>query len=266
MKFLALGAAAMVAAASLAVTPQPAHANVFCPATVAAVENLGTLGRGNTYGVLLDFDPGDTTSVRLRVDSASTHYAVDINDAEVPGAAPVRIRRYFVMPPGERVLAAWIESTGTSPDVRTECPLTSPYQFDAPGTPDLRLARQLDIDRHALRDSFSTKTPTLTPRSFGPAEPRACTQPYAPPRAILPVNADLPPEVKAVKASGTVIVRVDLDETSSVVDGVVVRTSGFAPLDRAALNAALKSSYRTETFACRSIASSYQFAVTFGGS
>ena len=55
----------------------------------------------------------------------------------------------------------------------------------------------------------------------------------------------------------------DLDETSTVVDGFVVRSSGFAPLDRAALNAALKSSYRTETFACRSIASSYQFAVTF---
>jgi TonB family protein len=265
MKFLVLGVAGIVAAASLAVAPPPARANVFCPATVAAVENLGTLGRGNTYGVLLDFDPGDTTSVRLRVDSTATRYAVDFNDIETIGGVPVRMRRYFVMPQGERVAAAWVESTGTGPDMRTECPLTSPYQFDAPGPADPRLARQLEADRRALRDSFSTRTPTVTPRGFGPAESRACTQPYAPPRAILSVPADLPPEVRAVKASGTVIVRVDLDETSTVVDGVVARSSGFAPLDRAALTAALKSSYRTETFACRSIASVYQFAVTFSG-
>ena len=266
MKYLALGVAGIVAAASLAVAPPPARANVFCPATVAAVENLATLGRGNTYGVLLDLDPGEETSVRLRVDSTATRYAVDINDIEPIGALGLRARRYFVMPPGERVVAAWVESTGSGPEGRTECPLTSPYQFDAPPPLDARQARLLEADRRLLRDSFSTRTPTLTPRSFGAAQNFACTQPYAPPRAILSVPADVPPEARAVKASGTVIVRVDIDETSTVVDGLVVRSSGFAPLDRAALTAALKSSYRTETFACRSIASSYQFAVTFSGS
>jgi TonB family protein len=266
MKFLALGVATIVASASLAGAPTPARANIFCPATVAAVVNLAALGRGNTYGVLLDFDPGDTTSVRLRVDSTATRYAVDFNDVAAIGTVPLRTRRYFVMPAGERVVAAWVESTGTGPEVRTECPLTSPYQIDAPGTTDPRLGRQLEADRRTLRDTFSTRTPTVTPRSFGAAEVRSCTQPYAPPRAILSVPADVPADVRAVKASGTVIVRVDLDETSSVVDGFVVRSSGFAPLDRAALTAALKSSYRTETFACRSIASSYQFAVTFSGS
>lgn len=262
MKILSTITAVIVAAASLAAA-SPARANVFCPATIAAVENLATVGRANTYGVMLEFDPGETASVRLRIDSATTRYAVDFNDVEPIGAIPLRTRRYFVMPAGERVAAAWVESTGTGPEARTECPLTRPYQFDAPPTADGRLAAAIATDRRTLRDSFSTRVTIATTQSFGKAEPRACTQPYAPPRAILSVPADLPAEGRAVKANGTVIVRIDLDETSSVVDGTVVRSSGFAPLDRAALTAALKSSYRTETFACRSIASSYQFAVTF---
>ena len=265
MKLLALGAAGALFAASLGAAP-PARANAFCPATVAAVENLGLLGHGNTYGVLLDFDPGETASVRLHVDSTATRYAVDFNDIGPIGATMLRARRYFVMPAGERVVAAWVESTGSGPDARTECPITSPYQVDAPPPTDPRVARELETARHALRDNFSTRTVTAQPQSFGPAEARTCTQPYAPPRAILAVPADVPPEAKAVKASGTVIVRVDLDETSTAVGGTVVRSSGFAPLDRAALAAALKSSYRTETFACRSIASAYQFAVTFSSS
>jgi TonB family protein len=262
MKLLAFAAVGVLCAASLIAAP-PARANVFCPATVDAVENLGQLGRGNTYGVLLNFDPGDTASVRLRVDSATTRYAVDFNDIPPIGSGSVRMRRYFVMPNGERVVAAWVESTGTGPDARTECPITNPYQADAPPPSEPRLAREIAEARRQLRDTFSTRTVTATPQSFGRTEARTCTQAYAPPRAILAVPADVPPEARAVKATGTVIVRVDLDETSTVLDGSVARSSGFAPLDRAALAAALKSSYRTETFACRSIASSYQFAVTF---
>jgi TonB family protein len=72
------------------------------------------------------------------------------------------------------------------------------------------------------------------------------------------------PAARAVHASGTTVVRVDLDETSTVVGAAVVRSSGYAPLDRAALAAAQKSSYRTESFACRPVASTYQFTVTFG--
>jgi TonB family protein len=262
MKYLSAIIAAAVALATLAYAP-PARANAFCPATIAAVENLGAVGRPGTYGVMLEFDPGDTASVRMRVDSATTRYAVDFNDIEPIGAVPLRVKRYFVMPAGEKLTSAWVESTGTGPDARAECPLTRPYQFDAPPPADGRLARLVEVDRRALRDTFSTRSTIVSTRSFGKAETRGCTQPYAPPRAILSVPADLPPEARAVKASGTVLVRVDIDETSTVVDGFVVRSSGFAPLDRAALAAALKSSYRTETFACRSIASSYQFAVVF---
>ena len=265
MKFLASALAATIAAAALVMTapPAPARANVFCPATISNVTDLAILGRQGTYGVLLDLDPGDTASVRMRVDSATTRYAVDFNDLGPIGTDAVRVRRYFVLPPGERLVTAWIESTGLNPDSRMECPVTRPYAADAPPPVDPRVLAARDIDRRSVRDSFSTKTPTVQPKSFGPATVASCSQPYAPPRAVLPVQPDQPPAARALHASGTTIVRVDLDETSSVVGSFVVRSSGYAPLDRAALAAAQKSSYRTESFACRPVASTYQFTVTF---
>ena len=266
MKFLAAALAAGLAAATLVISapPAPARANVFCPVTIAAVTDLAVLGRQDTYGVLLDFDPGDTTSVRMRVDSATTHYAVDFNDIQPTGNTGSSGRRYFVMPPGERLVTAWIESTGLNPNSRMECPITRPYAADAPRPVNPRTISALDADRQALRDNFSTRTPVVQPTSFGAATVASCNQPYAPPRAILPVQPDDLPAARAVHASGTTVVRVDLDETSTVVGADIVRSSGYAPLDRAALAAAQKSSYRTESFACRPVASTYQFTVTFG--
>lgn len=265
MKFLAVALATTVAAATLAAPQAPASANVFCPVTIGAVTNLAVLGRQDTYGVLLDLDAGDVTSVRLRLDSATTRYAVDFNDIGAVGEAGARARRYFVMPAGERLTAAWVESTGVRAESRMECPITRPYAVEAPTPVNPRTVSAMDTDRRSLRDSFSTKTLSVQPKSFGPATLESCSQPYAPPRAILPVQADAPTAARAVHASGTTIVRVDLDETSTVVGSTVVRSSGYAPLDRAALAAAQKSSYRTESFACRPVASTYQFTVTFGG-
>jgi TonB family protein len=266
MKFLASALAATIATASLvlAAPPAPASANVFCPVTIAAIQDLAILGRQGTYGVYLDLDPGDTASVRMRVDSATARYAVDFDDIGPLGPGGARARRYFVMPPGEQLVSAWIESTGLRPDSRMECPITRPYAVDAPAPINPRVLAALETDRHALRDSFSTKTPTVQPKSFGAAKVDTCSQPYAPPRAILPVQPDPLPAARAVRATGTTIVRVDLDETSTVVGSAVVRSSGYAPLDRAALAAAQKSSYRTESFDCRPVASTYQFTVTFG--
>jgi TonB family protein len=266
MKFLAAVLATTVAAATLVVTatPIPARANVFCPVTIGALTNLAILGRQNTYGVVLDLDPGDVTSIRMRVDSATTRYAVDFNNIGPIGESGAHARRYFVLPPGEKLMAAWIESTGLRPESRMECPITRPFASDAPAPVDPHRVAEIEADRRKLRDSFSTKTSTVQPQSFGAATPASCSQPYAPPRSILPVQLDELPAARAVRASGTTVVRVDLDETSTVVGAAVIRSSGYAPLDRAALAAALKSSYRTESFACRPVASTYQFTVTFG--
>ena len=179
MKFLASALAATIAASAFVMTapPAPARANVFCPVTIATITDLAVLGRQNTYGVLLDFDPGDTASVRMRVDSATTHYAVDFNDIRPIGNAGASGRRYFVLPPGERLLvSAWVESTGLSPNSRMECPITRPFATDAPAPVNPRTLAALEADRRALHDNFSTKTPTVQPTSFGAASVASCSR------------------------------------------------------------------------------------------
>jgi TonB family protein len=266
MKLLALAAAAAVTAASLLVSAAaPVRANAFCPVTIAAVTNLAILGRADTYGVMLDLDPSDAESARLRVDSATTRYAVDINDLGPVGAAPIQAKRYFTLAPGDQLVAAWIESTGTSPDARLECPITRPYAANAPAPIDPRVVRETTIAQTALRDSYSTKTAVLTATSFGNAQPPACAVPYAPPQALADITPAPPPGAKAVHANGVAIVRVELDETSSVVQARLIRSTGFAPLDVAALAAARAATYHTQTFNCRPVASSYQFTVSFAG-
>ncbi len=266
MKLLALASAAGIAAASfVSVTDSPAHANAFCPVTIAAITNLAILGRVGTYGVMLDLDPSDVASARLRVDSPTARYAVDINDLGPVGATSAQAKRYFTLAPGDRVTAAWVESTGTTSDSRLECPITRPYAAGAPAPIDPRVVREVTAAQTSLRDSFSTRTPVTPATSFGPAQPQTCAQPYAPARALQDVKPSPPPGAKAVHANGITIVRVDLDETSSVVHSQVVRSSGYAPLDAAALGAAQSTTYRTQTFNCRPVASAFQFTVSFAG-
>jgi TonB family protein len=266
MKSLALAAAiALTASSFVATVAGPARANGFCPVTIAAVTNLAILGRPDTYGVMLDLDPSDVASVRLRVDSTTTRYAVDVNDLGPVGAVPQQAKRYFSLAPGDRIATAWIESTGTSPDARLECPITRPYAVAAPAPIDPRTVRNITAAQTNLRDSFSTKTPVLTATSFGATTPQTCAVPFDGPHALAPLTPASPAGAKAVHANGTAIVRVDLDETSAVVRAGIVRSSGFAPLDVAALAAAQSATYHTETFNCRPVASTYQFTVSFTG-
>jgi TonB family protein len=266
MKLIALAAAAALTAASFVLAPAgPARANAFCPVTIAALTNLAILGRADTYGVMLDLDPSDAASARLRVDSTTTRYAVDVNDLGPVGGTPIQVRRYFTLAPGDRLVSAWIESTGTSPDDRLECPITRPYAAGAPAPIDPRVVHDITVAQTSLRDSFSTKTPVLSATSFGAAQPQSCAVPYAPPKALADITPLAPPGAKAVHANGITIVRVELDENSSVVEARIIRSSGFAPLDFTALAAARAATYRTQTFDCRPVASSYQFTVSFAG-
>jgi TonB family protein len=266
MKLLALAVAAALTASSLVATlGGPARANAFCPVTIAAITNLAILGRPDTYGVMLDLDPSDAASARLRIDSTTTRYAVDINDLGPVGAVPIQVKRYFSLAPGDQLAAAWIESTGTSPDARLECPITHPYAANAPTPIDPRTIRENKAAQDALRDTYSTKTAVLTATSFGPAQPTSCALPYAPPHALADITPAAPPGANAVHANGITIVRVDLDETSAVVRAQVVRSSGFAPLDAAAIAAARGASYKTQIFDCRPVASAFQFTVSFAG-
>ena len=259
---------AVVAAAAAALPmsmPQPARANVFCPVTIAALADISFEGRPDTDGVLLDVDRGDTRAVRLRVDTDRTRYAVDVSDIPLMSFSGVRLTRYFSVGSGERVMAAWVQSTGLAPNARLDCPITSPWSPDLPppAGPSGQLAA--DRDRHLITDGFGTaRNSVIPPIPFGAAGQLACTQPFALAHPLTPIRPAFPPEARAVNATGVVELEVDIDDHGGVAGASVTRSSGYAPLDRVALDTAKRAAYAPASFACRPIATSLTITTGFG--
>jgi TonB family protein len=265
MKRLVCTLAALVAALPLWAAPVPARANAFCPATVAALTDLGQLGRADTFGVLLDVDRGDTRSVRLRIDSDRTRYALDVNDIPLMVYGGLQLVRYFTLPLGERVLGAWVESTGLGPAQRLDCPVTAPWGTVRPQSASPVDAQNADRQRRTLLDDFGTRTlPVITPVAFGAVQSITCAQPNGPARILTPVRPAFPPEARAVNATGAVELRADIEENGTLIGAAVTRSSGFAPLDRAALETAKRARYAAATFACHPVATSLTFTTGFG--
>ncbi len=260
-----LSLAAAVAAALPFSAPQPAQANVFCPVTIAALADVSFEGRPDTYGVLLDVDRGDTRALRLRIDTDKTRYAVDVSDVPLMSFTGVRLTRYFSVGAGERVMAAWVQSTGLAPNQRLDCPITSPWSPDQPppSGPSGQLAA--DRDRHLITDGFgAARNSVIPPIPFGSAGQLACSQPFAAARPVTPIRPPFPPEARAVNATGVVELRIDIDDHGGVVGAEVTRSSGFAPLDRVALDTAKHAAYTAASFACRPIATSLILTTGFG--
>jgi len=265
MKRLVCILAALGAALPLWAAPAPARANAFCPATVAALSDLAPLGRADTFGVLLDVDRGDTRSVRLRIDTDRTRYALDVPEIPLMGVSGLQLARYFTLPLGERVLGAWVESTGLAPTQRLDCPVTAPWGANLPQPPSPLAAQNADRLRRTLLDDFATRTlPIISPVAFGAVQSITCPLPNAAPRALTPLRPAFPPEARAVSATGVVELRADVDDTGTLVGAAVTRSSGFAPLDRAALETARRARYAPGVFACRPIAASLTFTTGFG--
>jgi TonB family protein len=265
MKRLVCTLAALVAALPLWAAPAPARANAFCPVTIAALSDLGQVGRADTYGVLLDVDRGDTRSARVRIDTERTRYAIDVNEVPLMGVSGLQLARYFTLPLGEHVLGAWVESTGLSSLQRLDCPVTAPWGANQPAPVSPLDAQNADRLRRTLIDSFGTRTlPVITPTAFGAVQSITCAQPNATARALTPVRPAFPPEARAVNATGVVEIRADVDDSGALVGAYVTRSSGFAPLDRAALDTAKRARYAPAVFACRPVATSLTFTTGFG--
>jgi len=257
--------AAVAAAMPLTFRPAPAAANAFCPATIAAVADLAAENHPGTWGVLLDVDEGDTRSVRVRVDTNQTRYAIDVNDVPLMTFNGVRMIKYFTLPAGEHIVSAWVNSTGVAPNQRLECPVTSPW---APNLPPPRTPgdeARVERDRRSVIEGFSTRTlSVVAPIAFGAASPIACPQPNVAAHALSAIRPPFPPEARAVNATGVARVRVDIDENGALVDARVVRSTGFAPLDRAALESVKRARFAPALFACRPSASTTDLTVGFG--
>ncbi len=264
MKRFVCTLAALVAALPLWAAPAPARANAFCPATIAALTDLSQVGRADTYGVLLDVDRGDTRSLRLRMDTERTRYALDVNEIPLMGISGLQLARYFTLPPGEHVLGAWVESTGLGPAQRLDCPVTAPWGANQPPAAPLD-AQNADRLHRTLVDDFGTRTlPIIVPTAFGAVQSITCAQPNAVARPLAPVRPPFPPEARAVNATGVVEIRADVDDSGTLAGAAVTRSSGFAPLDRAALEAAKRARYAPAVFACHPVATSITFTTGFG--
>jgi TonB family protein len=265
MKRSALFLAAALAAVPLGGIPAPAAANQFCPATIAALADLSVSGHPGTWGVMLDVDAGDTRSIRVRVDTNQTRYAIDVNDVPLMTYNGVQMIKYFALPPGEHVVAAWVNSTGVTPTQRLDCPVTSPWAPDLPAPANPAAQQREDRDRREIVDGYATRTLGLVaPTAFGASTAPTCAQPNAPAHPLAPIRPPFPPEARAVNATGVVQIRADIDDAGNLVDAEVVRSSGFAPLDRTALETAKRTRYAAAMFACRPTASTVQLTVGFG--
>ena len=266
MKRLACSLAALAAALPLWAAPAPARANAFCPATVAQVVDLNAFGHAATYGILIDVDRGDTRSIRLRLDSDRTLYALDVNDVPYMTFSGVRLIRYVTLPLGEELTGAWVQATGLAANDRLDCPLTSPW---APGQPTPTGPGEVEAyqrDRDEVVRTFNPANAPLRPMAFGPAAMGAerCTTPDAPARPLAAIRPAFPPQARAVNATGVVELRLDVDDTGTPIGGRVTRSSGFAPLDRAALDTAEHTKFSPATFQCRPLATSVDVTVGFG--
>jgi TonB family protein len=269
MKRLLTLSAALLVALPLA-CPSAARANIFCPVTIASLADVSFEGRPDTWGMLLDFDRGDTRAVRVRIDTDRTRYALDVND-QPNNPIPImtfsgeRLLRYFSVGAGERVIGAWVESTGIAPTQRLDCPITAPWSqnMTPPSTP--AGVQAADRDRHAVLDGFGTRSSlVMTPTPFGPMTQLACSQPFSDAHPLAPIRPPFPPEARAVNATGVVELQIAVDDRGNAIAASVTRSSGFAPLDRAAVNAATAGRYAAASFACRPIATIITLVTGFG--
>lgn len=106
----------------------------------------------------------------------------------------------------------------------------------------------------------SLPTPAATATSPGPCGGQANTDPTV---ASTPDAADLTPEARASKVSGTAAVHVALDASGRVTDATVAQSSGNAGLDAAAVQMARNATYTPRYAGCKAVAGEYTFTVKF---
>ncbi len=103
-------------------------------------------------------------------------------------------------------------------------------------------------------------TPAATATASGPCAGHADTDPTV---AATPDAADIPPQARASKASGTAAVRVSLDAEARVLQANLTVSSGNAGLDAVAVQMARGASYTPKYVGCKAVAGDYTFTVKF---
>ncbi|HEY6234987.1 MAG TPA: energy transducer TonB [Candidatus Elarobacter sp.] len=114
----------------------------------------------------------------------------------------------------------------------------------------------------ATTDAPAAPPPPPTPTPHPTPTPLSCGRPNVAPATLRAAAPDTPSMAQQQGVTGVVQVVVSLDTQSRIV-GTRVQSSPSALLNRAAVNAARDSQFRTEIRNCEPIAADYIFSVDF---
>jgi TonB family protein len=103
-------------------------------------------------------------------------------------------------------------------------------------------------------------TPMATATAAAPCGGHANAEPTV---ASTPDVADITPEARASKISGTAAIHVVLDPQGHVTDASVAQSSGNAGLDATAMQMARSATYTPHYVDCKPVAGAYTFTVKF---
>lgn len=111
-----------------------------------------------------------------------------------------------------------------------------------------------------------TAAPTTIPGTASPAvtpTPGCAGATLQPTVSATPPVADIPPDVRAAKTSGTAAVQVALDPQGRVTGATVTQSTGNTGLDSVAVDMARNATYTPKLESCKAVAGTYTFTVKF---
>jgi len=242
----------------------PALAAKGCP-TTALLESTN----GKYYVIVFGAPAPTQSGFDIVFYSQSATYALttpllDVGKkSPVPNApfrsAPVLVRN----PAADPFLGAAVQPTQIREGGR--CPAESIVvpSVESLTAPD----RHVDPRTAALEDQAASETggaaTALVPAPTPSTVPLACTQPFKDADAGAVSVPEFPAAARQAGASGTTLVRVDLDPAGNVTDATILESAGNADLDAAALAAARKTTYKPAIFACQAQKSAHVMRFDF---
>lgn len=243
-------------------TPSPPD-DLFCPVEPLIVERLDAAGTRWLVG-LDTHGQGGAASGTIALYDGNRRYDIPFRHAlvadlrdEAAVATPIVVA--FGAP--VRIDSAVVTALGNPPE---PCEgLYGPYPFKTTVTesgvnpyPGIRkvLAR--------LRAEGATATPLAAPPPVDEPLPASCSQASVPATTLKAYAPDMPPIAQQRGLRGVVVVLVTLASDDHTIGARVEATSNPV-FNAAALEAANKSRFRTQTFRCRKVYASYLFDVMF---
>ncbi len=143
-----------------------------------------------------------------------------------------------------------------APKVKVAPPKTSSHTVKGPS-----LARVPSPGSGTAAPSHATPVPTAPP-SAPQAQP-CLDHDIAPAVSESAAPVDIPPDVRASKASGTAQIDVQIDADGHVVRTTIAQSSGNAGLDAVALEMARGATYTPALVKCKAVVAAYRYSVKF---